>query len=485
MPFNERDILELTGRGIRVSDAQRQLDLLRKGSIYASVDRPCTLGDGILQLTDYDRQTFAAAFRAASRRLTVARFVPASGAATRMFAHLRSQGDDPLRHAFFASLKQFPFTRQLHQALNSLGASIDACLEAGDYATLSSVLLDAEHLGYDALPKGAIPFHRYGDQSRTAFEEQLNEAADTVQGNQPLEVHFTVPESFSTNNRQALVHFATGLNGALKVSFSVQSPHTDTLALDGHGEPLRDVHGGLVFRPGGHGALLYNLAALNHDVVFIKNIDNIVTQAHQPYVNHHKAVLGGLLLSLVGERNALLRELKRGEGCEAAAAFLSRWFFGDGWDLQDGAQALIHLLDRPVRVCGMVRNTGEPGGGPFWMRTVDGRPSVQIVESSQIDRGNSAQTAVFSTSTHFNPVDVVCALNDAEGNPYPLAAFANPNRVIVSRKAYENREACVLELPGLWNGGMENWLSVFVEVPADTFAPVKTVNDLLRPAHQQ
>lgn len=485
MPFSERDILELSQRGISVDSAQRQLELLRTGPVVTMVERPCTLGDGIVHLSELDQQTFSAAFRAALQHLRVARFVPASGAATRMFAHLRTQGDQPARHAFFAALNDFPFAEQLDEALSQSGKSIESCLSNGDYTTLASVLLDPAHMNYDALPKGSVPFHRYGTLSRTAFEEQLVEAAGMLFEGQAGEVHFTVPESFSEANQRALQAYGRALNSKLTVSFSVQSPHTDTLALTADGEPLRNGDGGLAFRPGGHGALLHNLSALDHDVVFIKNIDNIVIQAHQPWVNHHKSVLGGLLLSLVGERNALLRGVNNGEGIGEAIAFLNRWFFGDGWSAPTDQKSVASLLDRPIRVCGMVRNTGEPGGGPFWMRSADGRPSVQIIESSQIKHDDPTQVEIFRSSTHFNPVDAVCSLVNAEGKPYRLEDFANPDRVIITRKIHGNEEVRVLELPGLWNGGMENWLTVFVEVPADTFAPVKTVNDLLRPAHRQ
>lgn len=485
MHLNERDHNELASRSIGPGVAEGQLQLLRSGATHALVLRPCTLDDGILNLDDEDRQTLAATFRAASRRIRLARFIPASGAATRMFAHLRGHGDDPARHAFFAMLKQFSFARELSHRFDALGQSLDQCLAQGEYATIISVLLDEAHMGYDQLPKGSIPFHGYGKFVRTAFQEQLVEAAAMMAPGAEHEVHFTVPSAFSDFDRQALIGFATSLNTKLSVSFSVQSAQTDTLAIDSNNEPLRSDGGDLVLRPGGHGALLHNLSQLQHDVVFIKNIDNIVPEPHQPWVNYHKSILGGLLLSLVAERNALLRELKQGASAKEASGFLRRWFFGDGWDGMPSSEAAIVLLDRPVRVCGMVRNTGEPGGGPFWLNTSNGVPSVQIIESSQINLSNREQEAILKASTHFNPVDMVCALNDAEGKPYNLNDFANPNRVIVTQKVHDGREVRVLELPGLWNGGMENWLSVFVEVPADTFAPVKTVNDLLRPAHQQ
>ena len=484
MPLNDRDISELSARSIDQGVAERQLQLLRSGAAHAPVLRPCTLGDGILILDEEDRQTLAATFRAASKRIRLARFVPASGAATRMFAHLRGQGDDPARHTFFAMLRQLPFAKVLNQRLEALGQSLERCLAEGDYATVTSVLLDEAHMGFDQLPKGSIPFHGYGDSVRTAFQEQLVEAAGMMASGTEQEVHFTVPSTFSDEAQHALIAYGRALNAKLSVSFSVQSPQSDTLALDSTNEPLRNDENALVLRPGGHGALLHNLALLHRDVVFIKNIDNIVPEPHQPWVNYHKSVLGGLLLSLVAERNALLHELQKGALPEAAEGFLRRWFFGDGWDGSPSTEEAIALLDRPVRVCGMVRNTGEPGGGPFWMNTGNGVPSVQIIESSQIDRNNPEQEALLKASTHFNPVDMVCALNDADGNPYNLVDFANPNRVIVTQKVHNGRGIRVLELPGLWNGGMENWLSVFAEVPADTFAPVKTVNDLLRPAHQ-
>jgi hypothetical protein len=354
---------------------------------------------------------------------------------------------------------------------------------------LKRALPDDQFLGYDRLPKGAIPFHRYSDHVRTAFEEHLHEMALLTKGAPETVVHFTVPVTFGEEEKARIQVAAKeiGLPAGchIHVTFSHQDPATDTIALGQNGEPFRRADGSLLFRPGGHGALINNLNETRGDLVFIKNIDNVLPDRNKQFDADSKAILGGFLLQLQNERNALVRDLhNRIQGAEKVALnFLSQWFLRGDTYLEASAEQLIEWLDRPMRVCGMVRNEGQPGGGPFWLRGENGLETAQIIEAAQLDADDPTHQKLLHASTHFNPVDIVCAINDPNGQPYPLHKYLNRRRAFVTRKPHEGEMLTVLEHPGLWNGSMEHWLTVFVEVNSATFAPVKTVVDLLRPAH--
>lgn len=406
--------------GLTVTEVERQLAFLREPPAPWRLVRPATAGDGILRIPERDHPDLLALANGAALAGRLTKFVPASGAATRMFAFLLAGGPEtPEKRRFFESVDAFAF--------------------AGDLDRLAST------------PKGLLPFHRYPEGSRTAFEEHLFEAAGTIRDAAGLcRVHFTV----SPEHRKAFeervgevgprVERATGAR--LLVSLSEQSPATDTIAADPHGNPFRTADGALLFRPGGHGALLGNLqgvARAGGDIVHVKNIDNVVPDARRGPTLLWKRLLAGLLVDLE----------RRGRG------------------------------DRPIRVCGVVRNEGEPGGGPFWVDGPGGT-SLQIVESAQVDHGDAGQAAIWRAATHFNPVDLACSLRDAAGRPFELARFVDENAVFVASKTHEGRPLKALERPGLWNGAMAFWETVFVEVPKDTFAPVKSVFDLLRPEHR-
>lgn len=496
--FLPEDIKELARRGVSTDAAAEQLALLRHPPAAVVLDRPCTVGDGIAQIDPESEEALldAAAHAAAEGRIT--KFVPASGAATRMFKDLagalnakeRPSANDALRR-FFAPLDDYPFAEELRTS-SGIGGAIED--EAAERKILSTLL---EEMDFARKPKALIPFHR-GERVRTAFEEQLLEATRYARdGDGVCRIHFTVAPEWREDFAGMLRELAPGVEqrtgGAkLDVTFSEQHPSTDTLAIDHAGAPFRDGSGTLVFRPGGHGALLHNLQKLEGDIVVIKNIDNIVPFEASELTVRWKQLLIGSLVRLQADIFTLLEECS---GDEVSASTLDDAIdfcasvFGRAprTQLADAAakrEFVTESLDRPLRVCGVVKNEGEPGGAPFWVRGNDGTVSVQIVESSQVDMNDPQQRAVFNASTHFNPVDIVCGLRSWRGESFDLDRFVDPSTVFLSKKSFEGRELTALERPGLWNGAMARWNTVFVEVPAATFAPVKTVFDLLRPEHQ-
>jgi hypothetical protein len=511
-----RDVEHLARIGIDRHEAERQIDLLRRGPRPRRLLRPCTPGDGIVVLSETQADRFEAAFRRATRRSL--KLVPASGAASRMFSSLyaylatvaassartktaaaerENATPDVLRLA--RELRRFPFYEALDRRIRTAGASVETLLEEGKYATLLRFLLEpGAGLGLAELPKGLLPFHRYRGQVRTAFDEQLAEGAAYLGAPGLCRFHFTVSPSheleFRAHAEVATRELESRLRARLEITFSRQSPATDTLALRSDGALLRTASGEIALRPGGHGALLENLERVATEIVFIKNIDNVLPEPRQGIVQRWKRILAGVLVELQDEVRALLAALDQGtpaaQALERAVPLIAAWIDPQEAErlrrlpLDAQAAALRQRLDRPLRVCGVVRNAGEPGGGPFWVAS-RGAVNRQIVESAEIDPTDAGQRAVFAAGTHFNPVDLACGLLDRRGRAYSLAGFADSDTVFISRKWEGGAELMALERPGLWNGGMEHWNTVFVEVPAETFAPAKTIFDLLRPEHQE
>ncbi len=488
--FSDQDRALLAARGVSLEEAERQLALMARVRRFAPVERPCTRGDGILCIADADRDALLARFERAAAEGRISQFVPASGAASRMFQALAAElgageaGEATERLA--AALEKLPFGAELRAAA---GGSDDALALAG-------ALLGEPGLSLAARPKGLIPFHRAGGDQRTAFEEQLVGSAPYLRDAEGrCRIHLTVSPEHEAGftalleARRAALEARCGVR--FDVSFSFQSPATDTLAGAVEGGPFRDESGALLFRAGGHGALLHNLADLDGDVVVIKNIDNVLPADRQDAVVAHKKLLIGLLLTLEDELFAL--EERLGEGADPAAmaeaeALLEgklgvRRSASEGESVEEKRAALCALLARPLRVCGMVPNVGEPGGGPYWVRGEHGL-SCQIVEGAELDTGDAHVARLVASATHFNPVDLVCGLRDRSGQRRALARFVDQDAVFVSKKSSGGRPLLALERPGLWNGAMAHWNTAFVEVPLETFAPVKTVFDLLRPEHQ-
>jgi len=514
-PFTDEDLAQLEARGVPVAEARAQLARLAAPPPAARLDRPCTVGDGIEQLPEERRAALEARAAAAAGAGRVTAFVPASGAATRMFQDLlacRAAGGRLERAevealaaaghagargvlAFMDGLPRFAFHAALARELAARNASLEALRPAGPWRPVLDALLDDEGLGYARLPKALVEFHAGPGGPRTAFEEHLIAGARTLRAaDGTVRLHVTASpehlERFREARARAQVHWGPALGARWQVAFSVQSPATDTLAAEPGGAPFRDAHGALLFRPAGHGALLGNLAAAGADLAFVRNVDNVPAEEWAEPARRWTLALLGLLDETRAAADAALARLEAGPAPQAArdAAALARDALGERPPATDDPAALgawaAAVLDRPMRVCGMVPNTGEPGGGPFWVRGADGAVTRQIVESAQVDVANEGQRATFARGTHFNPVFMALALRDRRGRAYDLARYVDEDAAIVTRKTADGRALLALERPGLWNGGMARWATRFVEVPLEVFTPVKTVLDLLRAEHQ-
>ncbi len=517
--FDEKDRQQIRAHGLTEEEVARQLRIFETGAPYADIDRPCTAGDGIRRLSHGEMEGYADFYGQAGRRRHLTKFVPASGAATRMFKALLKISNDHDRVerqaiearaaekgneyaevlAFIDHIEKFAFYGVLAEKMAADGHDIENLRKSGDFTLILSYLLTGKGLNYAGRPKGQILFHRYPDAPRTAFEEHLVEAAEyAADAEGRCRLHFTVsPEhesGFRSIMEKAAPRYAKKYNVDFDCRFSRQHPGTDTIAVDIENRPFRDKKGNLVFRPGGHGALVANLNGLEGDIVFIKNIDNVVPDTLKPETVLWKKVLAGMLLTIEQEIGRK-REILRNAGCgEKEIAAVRRFVETElsvalperiaGGSREDVRRFLADRLDRPLRVCGMVPSAGEPGGGPFWVKSADGSLSVQIVESAQIDPESATGQQMLKRLTHFNPVDIVCRLRNDKGEPYDLARFVDATAVFISQKSKDGRDLKALEHPGLWNGAMAGWNTVFVEVPLITFNPVKTVNDLLRETHQ-
>lgn len=520
MLFSPEDLQTMRCLGIDPTVATAQLELIRRGVPPLRLIRPATVGDGIRRLSPEQERSYRRIFEEAAPDLDIAKMTPASGAASRMFRALHHYielgADLPLEQIHrravdqaewrelervIAGLEQHTLacTEELSTWLERRGQSLPELLQNGEYRRVFSALILPEGLGCSGMPKALLSFHRDAGRARTALEEQMAEAcAYTTGRGGKAHLHVTIPEEYTARFHalvEALLPLYRTPRCLLEVTVSHQSRATDTIAADEHGLPFRDENGRPVFRPGGHGALLENLERLSADVVFLKNIDNVVPPRLLPIVAHAKKVLGGVLVAV---RQQIFRwlELLQSEQPTPALLHAARAFVETelGLPLPAGIshrppseqrEMLHRFLHRPVRVCGMVPNQGEPGGGPFWVDGGPFSPSLQIVEGAQVDSGDPGQRAIAAAATHFNPVDVVCSLHDHTGRPFRLAEFSDPDTAFISRKTHGGRRLQALELPGLWNGAMAGWLTLFVEVPLITFNPVKTIADLLRPEHSE
>ena len=513
--FTEQDLLQIKEKGIPLVRIKEQLENFERGFPYADIVRPATPGNGIMVFGDEEIAELEKAWNISAKGKNIVKLVPASGAATRMFKHLfeflGSYGeykDTPLNdfrnksfnsvYRFLADIEKFAFYDDLRSTLKSKGLEIGALLKERRYDTIIRHLLTVSGLNYGNMPKGLIKFHRYREFSRTSMGEHLVEGAHyaTGRGNK-AHCHFTVSpehlEAFRELVEIVTPYYEENFGVQYKVSFSVQKPSTDMIAVDLANAPFRDEKNRLVFRPGGHGALIENLNDLKAEIIFIKNIDNVVPDHLKSDTYKYKKVIGGLLIQLTGWINDFLVKAEKNEVsghdlesvmdlCTNELGWNMEAF--SGLDKEARVEKLVRILHRPVRVCGMVKNEGEPGGGPFWVRNQRGEISLQVVETSQIDMSDGKQREMLSAATHFNPVDLVCSVKDHRGSHFNLLEFVDRSTGFISIKSRDGQELKAQELPGLWNGAMADWITVFVEVPISTFNPVKTVNDLLRPQHQ-
>ena len=501
--MNKEDLIQLSERNITEEQVNQQVAQLKRGTVYVNLIRPATIGDGILRMTEEQVKQLIETFEEDREFYQFTKFVPASGAASRMFKDLftfvENGVETKFTEIFFAHIDRFAFFEDLNQACNKLyHADIKELISQNRKVDIVKALLLDDGMAYGKLPKALLKFHHYPEFNRLALEEHLVEAARyATNADGTALLHFTVSpehEQFFRDTVDQLKNDYEKRYGIhYQISYSCQKPSTDTVAIDTDGELFREKDGKLLFRPGGHGALIENLNDLGQEVVFIKNIDNIVPETRIDTTVMYKKVLAGLLLKLQQQTFDYLEQLDEGGCTNEELDEILRFAkdelmidvpdFVSQYDALEKTDFLYDCLNRPMRICGMVKNEGEPGGGPFWVRDNDDVVSLQIIESSQIKHNDAAQEAIFQASTHFNPVDLICGCWNYKGEAFNLTEYVDPNTGFVSNKSKDGRELKALELPGLWNGAMADWITIFVEVPIETFNPVKTVNDLLKPMH--
>lgn len=504
--LSEKDLKQIEEKGIQLSQIEEQLDDFVAGFPFLKLEAAASVGRGVIVTAKDEVLKYSSAWNEYKQSgKKILKFVPASGAASRMFknlfAFLDADYTEPttdFEKKFFAGIKKFAFCDALNSVcLKNEGRGIDELLKEGLYKAIVANLLESKGLNYGQLPKGLLLFHTYSDGSRTPLEEHLVEGALYADSNGIVNLHYTVsPEHkdlFIKKVEEVKAKYEKLYNVKYDVTFSIQKPATDTIAVNPDNTPFRNPDGSLLFRPGGHGALIENLNDIDADVVFIKNIDNVVPDRLKKDTVTYKEVLAGILVSLQKKVFEYLRVLDSAKYDHAKLEEIIRFLQqtlccrrSDIKELED-ADLVIYLrkkLNRPMRVCGVVKNVGEPGGGPFLTYNADGTISLQILESSQIDKNNETYMKMFAEGTHFNPVDLVCATKDYNGKKFNLPDFVDRSTCFISCKSKNGKELKALELPGLWNGAMSDWNTVFVEVPLSTFNPVKTVNDLLRDQHQ-
>ena len=498
--LSQQDLKQIAQKGITPEQIENQLNEFKTGFPFLKLEAAAGIGKGIIAPNADERKQLEEVwnqYKAAGNKIV--KFVPASGAASRMFknmfAFVDADYDVPttdFEKKYFDSIDKFAFFDALDAACQkNNGKGIKALMAEGNYKAVAANMLKAEGLNYGQLPKGLLLFHKYADGPRTPMEEHLVEGALYAASNGEAYVHFTVShehmELFKAKVAEKADSFAQKYGIKYDISFSEQKPSTDTVAANPDNTPFRNDDGSLLFRPGGHGALIENLNEIDADVIFIKNIDNVVPDRLKPETVEWKQVIAGVLVSLQKQAFEYLRVLDAGASdaqIAEIAEFVAKNLCTDAKGRKVDAAYLREKLNRPMRVCGVVKNVGEPGGGPFLTYNQDGTVSLQILESSQIDTNNEAYMKMFTQGTHFNPVDLVCAVKDYKGQPFNLPEFVDKTTGFISSKSKAGKELKALELPGLWNGAMSNWSTVFVEVPLGTFNPVKTVNDLLREQHQ-
>ena len=506
MPLTDKDLAILEEKGISTEKFESQLKNLAEGFPYLKIVAPATPGAGITVTTpEMEEHSVDIWEKFLAGGGKVVKMVPASGAASRMFKDLfafyngrHDKPDNDFMRLFFDEIENFAFFDRLNfLTLQLFEKSIPSLIKEKRYKDIIGTLLTSEGLSYGSLPKALLQFHKTMGGSRTPLEEHLAEGAQYAAGkNGHTYVHFTVsPEHRAL--MEAKIEESKGLlerryGVELHVGMSEQKPSTDTVAVTLDGKPYYE-EGALFFRPGGHGALIENLNDIDADVIFIKNIDNVVPDSRRQSTNHFKKVLGGILVATKQKADRYCRILSKGTPSEEELSemlrFLREVLFirhdkADSMTREEKTAYLLEKLDRPMRVCGMVKNEGEPGGGPFVTIEADGTSSLQILESSQINPKDKEAVKMLKNATHFNPVDLACATKNYKGEKFHLPDFVDPATGFISEKSRKGVEIKALELPGLWNGAMSRWNTLFIEVPADTFNPVKTVNDLLRPAHQ-
>jgi hypothetical protein len=513
--FSEKDIKQIDSKGLNVQKVTSQIELFKTGLPFVNLQSAATIHNGILQLSDEKKKEAIHLFDTQRNNYSIIKFVPASGAATRMFKSFFSFIEDynpeeetvnayinrtkeALLAVFFVGLEKLPFHQIVLDKIEKIYPEYHTSSTDKQRLMFVKTMLDSDKLNYGFYPKGLLPFHQYKEHIATAFEEHLFEAALYVSTNSKANIHYTISEKYKDifddefKKIQTIVERKT--NTKFEISFSYQKESTDTIAVTESNKPFRLEDGSLLFRPSGHGALLSNLNDLDADIIFIKNIDNVVVFKYEKDVSEYKKMLAGILIDIQTKAFQYLEKLENkhiseSEIIEIANFLTNKMHVVISSEFEKYAKEyqvayLKDKLNRPIRVCGMVKNEGEPGGGPFWVKNENGQVSLQIVESAQINKKDKLQKDILKNVTHFNPVDLVCGIKDYKGNKFNLEEFVDHKTAFITMKTKTGKDLKALELPGLWNGSMANWNTIFVEVPLITFNPVKTVTDLLKPTHQ-
>ena len=515
--FTEKDIQQINEKGLTIAQVEQQIENFREGFPYLKIRKPAKLNDGIKKPDEKDIEKYISNYEKSLKKEKVLKFVPASGAASRMFRQLfhfmetykgtQEEYLDMLTNRCFNSnyylyekIENFAFINDLKEAIKNSGAIYEDIINKRDYICLLQYLLTEKGLNYGNLPKGLLKFHKYGmETERTPVEEHLVEGALYANSNGTVNIHFTIsPEHkqlFEEHLKNIMECYEKKFNVKYHIKLSTQDSSTDIIAVNMENEPFRIKEETLLFRPGGHGALLKNLNKLDADIIFIKNIDNVVHERINKPTIKYKKILGGILLAFRKKIHEYIECLNHPENVKKQnltriTNFMRKelnFIPPKDYEEKSTKEKITYLkerLNRPIRVCGMVRNEGEPGGGPFWVENNEGETTLQIVEMSQINMNDPEKKAIVHEATYFNPVDIVCSIKDYKGKKFDLFKYRDMNTGIISKKSKDGENLKAQELPGLWNGGMADWNTIFVEVPIETFNPVKTINDLLRKEHQ-
>lgn len=514
----EKDLKSEQGKlDIPVESIIEQIETFEKGIPPVRIVKACTIGDGIRIIPAEHYNSYFDLFQSALDNERIIKFVPASGAASRMFKKLQSVltnsktthkelekaaslGDEESNSVleFINNLEHFAFYDDLKKRMMDTGLNLEEIKEQGEYKEILKFTLHKVGLGYAGKPKGSIKFHNYPEGSRTAFEEHLIEALNyTKRKDAPAHIHFTISAEHEELVKSVIdpvlkKHSKRGMQ--IEVRYSFQKTTTNTVAATADNKPFRDENGKIVFRPGGHGALISNLIDLQADIIVIKNIDNLVPDHYREETYKYKKLLIGYLVELHTKLCIYLTKFVEEDISDEMLRIISNFVKNNlGLEITEDYKSmssdnkknyLFRLMNRPIRICGMVRKEGHPGGGPFWVLEKDGKVTKQVVEITQIDLSNKEQEDILKSATHFSPVDFICCVRDYNNKPFDLYRFSDKDSGLITIKSKDGKKLKALELPGLWNGGMANWITVFVEVPKITFNPVKEINDLLKAEHQ-
>lgn len=505
------DLQQLSSYGITSEQIEQQLEHFRQGFPPCKLIEAATVENGgIIRMDDAKIKKYLSSYQRLTKGKRLLKFVPASGAASRMFKDLYEftaqytgvaynfEKEYPSVDLFLKNLTTFAFYNDLKEVIEHTSINLQDYLEQRSYASIINMLLKEQYLGYGSLPKALLKFHKYGNNQRTPIEEHIVEGAAYARSkDNRVHLHFTISPEHRTLFRRKIAqvrhHYESTLGIQLHITLSEQKHSTDTIAVDEYNNPVRNENGLLMLRPGGHGALIENLNECRADVIFIKNIDNVVPDwIKQPTITYKK-VLTGLLLDLQRQYFPYLQQLRKGKVTPTELKKIAHFAQSElrialpehlnKQSTQEQCQILFNAMNRPIRICGMVKNQGEPGGGPFFVSDSNGHISLQIVETAQINRKDPLQEAILQKASHFNPVDLICGIKDYRGRYFDLRQFVDPQTGFISKKSKGAQTVKSQELPGLWNGAMAHWTTLFVEVPLETFNPVKTVNDLLRKEH--